>query len=107
MQAMEAARQAAAQAVANTTTALRMEMEQEPRAPRRSPDPRRKGPTQSPDRRRRDQSPARHRGRGGRRESPVIQTVYKDSGTGTPWPMLTKTNYQEWSLLMRLKMRAR
>jgi hypothetical protein len=33
--------------------------------------------------------------------------VYKDSGVGTPWPMLTKTNYHEWSLLMKVKMQAR
>jgi hypothetical protein len=33
--------------------------------------------------------------------------MYKDSGTRTPWPMLTKTNYHEWSLLMKVKMQAR
>ena len=33
--------------------------------------------------------------------------MYKDSGSGTPWPMLTKTNYHEWSLLMKVKMQAR
>ena len=44
----------------------------------------------------------------GRRGSPAaVQTVYKDSGSGTPWPMLTKTNYHEWSLLMKVKMQAR
>ncbi|XP_066383834.1 uncharacterized protein [Miscanthus floridulus] len=34
-------------------------------------------------------------------------TMYKDSGSGTPWPMLTKTNYHKWSLLMKVKMLAR
>lgn len=38
---------------------------------------------------------------------PVVQTVYRDSGVGTPWPMLTRTNYHEWSLLMKVKMQAR
>jgi hypothetical protein len=40
-------------------------------------------------------SPERHRGRGGSRMSPAVQTVYKDSDVGAPWPMLTKTNYDE------------
>jgi hypothetical protein len=30
--------------------------------------------------------------------------VYKDSGAGMPWPMLTKMNYNEWSSLMKVKM---
>jgi hypothetical protein len=34
----------------------------------------------------------------------VLQTVYCDSGAGTPWPMLTKSNYHEWSLLMKVKL---
>jgi len=78
--------------------ALRAELERQPREPLQSlvrhriPSP----------------SPERHRERGGRRGSPTaIQTVYKDSGTGMPWPMLTKTNYHEWSLLMKVKMQAR
>ena len=37
----------------------------------------------------------------------MVQTVYKDGGAGTPWPKLTKSNYHEWSMLMRLKMQAR
>ena len=32
------------------------------------------------------------------------QTVYKDSSVGTSRPMLTKSNYSEWSLLMKIKM---
>ena len=80
-QAIEAARQA----VANTAAALLAEMERQPRGSR-SP-ARRRIPSPSPERR---------RGRGGRRGSPAaIQTVYKDSGVGTPWLMLTKTNYHE------------
>jgi hypothetical protein len=74
----------AAQAAANTTVALRLEMEREPRAPKRSLDPRRRGCC----------------------GSLVIQTVYKDGGMGTPWPMLRKSNYHEWSTLMSLKMQA-
>jgi hypothetical protein len=33
--------------------------------------------------------------------------VYRDSGAGTSWPMLTKSNYHEWSLLMKVKLQAR
>ena len=32
--------------------------------------------------------------------------VYRDSGAGMLWPMLTKSNYHEWSLLMKVKMQA-
>jgi len=92
-QAIKAARQAAAaaQAAANTAAALRAELERQPREPSRSL-VRRRIPSPSPERRR--GSPA------------AVQKVYKDSGTGTPWPMLTKTNYHEWSLLMKVKMQA-
>jgi hypothetical protein len=34
----------------------------------------------------------------------VLQTVYRDSGAGTPW--LTKSNYHKWSLLMKVKVQA-
>ena len=37
----------------------------------------------------------------------MLQTVYRDSGAGTPWPMLTKSNYHVWSLLMKVKLQAR
>jgi hypothetical protein len=30
----------------------------------------------------------------------MVQTIYRNSGAGMPWPMLTKSNYHEWSLLM-------
>jgi hypothetical protein len=30
--------------------------------------------------------------------------VYCDSGARTPWPMLTKANYYEYSLLMKVKL---
>jgi hypothetical protein len=77
--------------------ALREELERQPRELSRSP-MRRRIPSPSPERR---------HGRGGHRGSPAaVQTVYKDSDTGTPWPMLTKTNYHEWSLLMKVKMQA-
>jgi hypothetical protein len=32
--------------------------------------------------------------------------IYRNSGAGTPWPMLTKSNYHEWSLLMKVKLQA-
>jgi hypothetical protein len=34
-----------------------------------------------------------------------VQTVVKDAGGG--WSMLTKTNYAEWSMVMKVKMQAR
>jgi DUF2075 family protein len=36
----------------------------------------------------------------------VQQTIYRDSGADMPWPMLTKSNYHEWSLLMKVKLQA-
>ena len=36
----------------------------------------------------------------------MVQTVYRDSGAGMPWPMLTKSNYHEWSLL-KVKLQVR
>ena len=59
----------------------------------------------SPEHRYQSPSPKRQRGRRGR--SPAPQTVYCDSGAGTSWPMLTKSNYHEWSLLMKVKLQAR
>ena len=94
---VETAKQVAAvaQAAVAAAAALHVEMEREPVGGSRSPAGRR---LQSP-------SPERRRGRHGR--SPVVQTVYRDSGARTPWPMLTRINYHEWSLLMKVKMQAR
>jgi hypothetical protein len=94
--AAKTARQAAAaaQAVVAVAAALRAEMEWEPESG---------GGSRSPGRhRRQSSSPERRRGHRGR--SPVLQTVYRDSGPGTPWLMLTKSNYHEWSLLMKVKL---
>jgi hypothetical protein len=55
----------------------------------------------------RSQSPSPDRRHGRRGRSPVLQTVYRDSRAGTPWLMLTKSNYHEWSLLMKVKLQAR
>ena len=46
-------------------------------------------------RRRVSPSPQPRRGRRGRRDSPIVQRVIKESGGSTPWPMLTKTNYND------------
>jgi hypothetical protein len=35
---------------------------------------------------------------------PVVQRVIKESGGSTPWLMLTNTNYNNWSLLMNVKL---
>jgi hypothetical protein len=37
----------------------------------------------------------------------MLQMVYHDSREGMSWPMLTKENYHEWSLLMKVKLQAR
>jgi hypothetical protein len=50
-------------------------------------------------------SPVRRRGSYHCRDSlPVVQCVIKESDGSTPWPMLTKTNYNDWSLLMKVKL---
>ena len=88
---------AAAQAAVATAAALRTEMERElePAGGSRS----------LVDRRRQSPSPERRRGRRGR--SPMLQTVDRDSRAGMSCPMLTKSNYHEWSLLMKVKLQAR
>lgn len=47
----------------------------------------------------------RRRGHRGRCGSPVVHQVIKESKVGTPWLMLTKTNCNEWSLVMKAKCR--
>ncbi|KAK1696495.1 hypothetical protein QYE76_013192 [Lolium multiflorum] len=59
--------------------------------------PRRRSPSPPPRR-------PRHRD-AGRREV-VVERVVKDVGGGS-YPMLTRTNYTEWSLLMKVKLQAR
>jgi hypothetical protein len=50
-------------------------------------------------------SPVRRRGSYHCCDSPpVVQCVIKESDGSTPWPMLTKTNYNDWSLLMKVKL---
>ena len=95
-QAAQAAAQAAQAAVA-AAAALRQEIKDGRQAGEGSerfhtPE-RRRHHSPSPDR--------RHRRRG---RSPVVQ-VYRDIGGG--WPMLTRANYHEWSLLMKVKLQAR
>jgi hypothetical protein len=38
----------------------------------------------------------------------VRETIVRDGGSGgsTSWPTLTKTNYTEWAILMRVKLQA-
>ena len=35
----------------------------------------------------------------------VVQTVIREMSVGTVFPMLTKTNYSNWTLLMKVKLR--
>ena len=39
------------------------------------------------------------------RHEVVVRTVLEDSGTS--WPMLTRTNYGEWAVTIKVKLRAR
>ncbi|CAO1946021.1 unnamed protein product [Urochloa humidicola] len=45
-------------------------------------------------------------GAGGSGKGEVLRVV-REIGGAVNWPMLTKTNYTQWSLLMKLKMKAR
>ncbi|CAN6194253.1 unnamed protein product [Urochloa humidicola] len=45
-------------------------------------------------------------GAGGSGKGEVLRVV-REIGGAANWPMLTKTNYTQWSLLMKLKMKAR
>ena len=51
------------------------------------------------------QSPSAEQRRGRHRCSPVLQA--SDFGAGMSWLMLTKSNYHEWSLLIKVKLQAR
>ena len=37
----------------------------------------------------------------------VIQRVIREVGGGSSYPILTKTNYSDWAMLMKLKLKAR
>jgi hypothetical protein len=49
---------------------------------------------------------SRHRNTDKPRER-VVERVIRDSGSTGTWPQLTKTNYVEWALRMKLKLQAR
>ncbi|KAG8100263.1 hypothetical protein GUJ93_ZPchr0013g35783 [Zizania palustris] len=60
---------------------------------------------ESPHKRRTSPSPDRHRGHHGRRSClPINQIVFKDFDVGGGCLMLTKINYNEWSMVMKIKM---
>jgi hypothetical protein len=37
----------------------------------------------------------------------MIQRVIREVGGGTSYPSLTKTNYSDWALLLKVKLKAR
>jgi acyl-CoA synthetase (AMP-forming)/AMP-acid ligase II len=37
----------------------------------------------------------------------VVQRVFREVGGGSSYPTLTKTNYSDWALLMKVKLKAR
>lgn len=44
---------------------------------------------------------------GEKNEGAVIQRVIHEVGGGPSYPMLTKTNYSNWTSLMKVKLKAR
>lgn len=52
-------------------------------------------------------SPSPLRRRGSRPRERVVERIVRDSGSSGSWPQLTKTNYVEWLLRMKLKLQAR
>jgi hypothetical protein len=60
---------------------------------------------------RKSRSPSRRRGShhhdADRPRERVVERVIRESSSTGTWPQLTKTNYNEWSLRMRLKLQAR
>jgi len=59
-----------------------------------------------PPRRRVSQSPAPRRGRRGRGEVIVERVVKEQTSGAIQYPMLTRSNYQEWALLMKVNLQA-
>jgi len=93
---------AAAKATVEAAAALRAEIAGEEEAEEAEEEAESGGSHQSKNRHRRGSpSPPRRRGRRGR--SPAVQ-IYREIGGG--WPMLTRLNYYEWSLLMKVKLQA-
>jgi hypothetical protein len=41
------------------------------------------------------------------KDGAVVQRVIREVSAGSGYPVLTKTNYSDWALLMKVKMRAR
>jgi hypothetical protein len=41
------------------------------------------------------------------KEGAVVQRVIREVSAGSGYPVLTKTNYSDWALLMKVKLRAR
>ena len=79
-----------------------------PRSPKGKTPQRTPSPSRSPPHRSRTRDARRPRTRGSRRPREVIvERVIRETGGSRDWPQLTKTNYNEWSLLMKVKLQAR
>ena len=63
--------------------------------------------TVTDERRRVSLSPVRRRGRSGRREQSVAGPARMVREVSGQFPLLTKTNYCDWSAMMRVMLRAR
>lgn len=78
------------------------------KTPQRTPSPVRSPPRRSPRRRSRTRRAYRSPTRDTRRpREVVVERIIREGGGSGNWPQLSKTNYNEWSLRMKLKMQAR
>jgi len=100
-QAAEAAQAVAAVAktAVKAVAALRAEIEDEEEAEAEE-----SGGSQQPRNRHRHPSPSPPRRHERRGRSPTVQIYREIRGR---WPMLTRSNYYEWNLLMKVKLQAR
>ena len=72
----------------------------------KTPSPKGKSPLRTPSPSR--SPPRRSHTRDARpRREVVVERVIRESGGAGNWPQLTKTNYDSWALLMKLKLQAR
>ncbi|WVZ68034.1 hypothetical protein U9M48_017025 [Paspalum notatum var. saurae] len=63
--------------------------------------------SQSPGHRERRGSTSSEHSRGGGRGTLVIQKTVRDVGSSAPYPVLTRTNYDNWVVMMKVMLEAR
>ena len=73
------------------------------KTPQRTPSPSRSPPHRS----RTHDVRRQYRRESHRPREVIVKHVIRETGSSGNWPQLTKTNYNEWALLMKLKLQAR